>query len=148
MYLSSGPSFKKRDLYEKFDKKKINIPISIYRDKYEAQSLKDFCGDIFFYCVYLIILDIIQNNITFVLPTDCDEFCTIGTRMYEGELFEELYKRNIFDGIDFVASEMKGYNIVCTYYTKSKATREKRIVLSKNLRKMFYDNINSGKKYY
>jgi hypothetical protein len=52
-----------------------------------------------------------------------------------------------FNGIDFLQSNFKGYQIYM-FYKKGMQWLEKPIFINKKLKDMFYDKINNGAVYY
>jgi hypothetical protein len=94
----------------------------------------------------LIILDIINNNITFVLPTVHKE-AMIHVKQFMGETFRHMYNMGKFNDIDYLMSNFKGYQIYYRYQYKG-GYREKPIYINSALKKIFIDNINKGKQYY
>ena len=58
-----------------------------------------------------------------------------------------MYQKGSFQGIDFLASNFKGYQIRFQYDSNT-GIREKTIYINDKIKKIFYDNINQGKVYY
>lgn len=69
MKLKTGYCFNASDLFYKFDIKLITTHHSILKEKYKTREKREMAVKVFLYAIYLILLDIIQNNVTFVLPT-------------------------------------------------------------------------------
>lgn len=105
-----------------------------------------FCSKVLLYCMYLILKDIIENNVTFMFPTEPMESC-IQVKSFSGEQFQNMYSKGKFAGIDFLSSNFTGYQLYYRYKTKA-GFKEKPIYISKNLKDKFYENINNGKVYY
>ena len=61
--------------------------------------------------VDLVLLDIIKNNITFEFPMTGGYSASIYVKCFQDEDFRKLYSGGKFLGIDFIASEFKGYQI-------------------------------------
>lgn len=146
MYYKTGYCFTAKDLFDNFNAKQITIPTEIFTKKYGCRSKKDLCAKMLTYCFYLIILDIIENNATFVLPTKNRE-ANIYVKQFSGEVFKNMYRKGKFFGVDFLNSNFKGYQIYFQYSHK-KELREKPIYINSKLKEMFYENINNGKQYY
>ena len=68
MRYKTGFCFTSRDLFENWDWCKLGIKNEVYYKKYQHKSLDYFLAQIFLYFMFLVLLDIIENNVTFVLP--------------------------------------------------------------------------------
>lgn len=143
MRYKSDYCFVTKDLYDNFNVKEISLKKHCSKDK----SKKEMIASILMYCLYLIILDIIKNNITFVLPLFGDQEACFYVKSFNGDTFKTMYNGGCFSGIDFLNSNFKGYQIYFQYTYKG-GVREKPIYISNNLKSMFYENINQGKQYY
>ena len=146
MFYKTGYCFTSRELYDTLNLKLLNISTKIVR-KYKMDCLQDLCGAVLTYCLYLIILDIIENNITFVLPLFGNREACFYVKMFDGEDFQKAYKAGKFLGIDFLSSNFKGYQIYFQYKYNG-GWREKPIYINHTLKDKFYENINNGKQYY
>ena len=71
----------------------------------------------------------------------------LSVKCYEGEAFQNMYRKGCFNGIDYLASNFKGYRLMFQYEAKGDI-REKSIYINDALKQKFYDNINKGKVYY
>lgn len=116
-------------------RKKINERVEVY------------CGRVLTYCFYLILLDIIENNVTFNLPLMGKRDACLQVKSFEGDLLKRMVQKGKFRGIDLVQSFFKAYQVYYRYKTNSEY-REKPIYISYNLKNLFYEKINSGKQYY
>ena len=83
-----------------FDLKSLNVPTTLVR-KLKMDCLQDLCGAVLTYCLYLIILDIIENNVTFVLPMHKNGVrkANISVKCIDGERFQKMYQKGSFQGI-------------------------------------------------
>lgn len=146
MYYKTGFCFVAKDMYDTFNLKQLKIKRDTVTKKYGCHSKQDFCGSVLLYCFFLILLDIIENNVTFVLPTRGKD-AKIHVRSYSGDDFKRAYSKGKFAGIDFLESDFTGYQLEYRYKT-SLGERYKPIYISKNMKDRFYELINEGKKYY
>ena len=138
--------FTSMDLFDSKYKKKLGINMKHVR-AYKQDMIKELCSQIFTYFFYLVILDIIENNVTFVLPLFGDQEACIYVKMFEDEKFQRMYSKGVFSGIDFLKSGFKGYRLYLQYTYKG-GIREKPMYISNNLKNIFYENINNGKQYF
>lgn len=140
--------FTSQDIYDTAYKSKLGVNMKHVR-AYKQDMIKELCSQIFTYFFYLVILDIIENNVTFVLPMHKNGVrkANISVKCIEGETFQKMYQKGSFQGIDFLASNFKGYRLMFQYDSNT-GIREKTIYINDKIKKIFYDNINQGKVYY
>ena len=98
------------DLFKFFDTTKTSITFTLSR-KYKAEHQRKLCSEIFSYTMYLIILDIIDNNCTFVLPLYNNRNASIYAKPIKGEAFKQARQRGAFSGIDMLATNFTGYQL-------------------------------------
>ena len=137
--------FTSQDIYDTAEKSKLGINMNHVR-AYKQDMIRELCSQIFTYFFYLVVLDIIENNVTFVLPA-------VGRKAYiyvkpiTGEKFEYLYRMGTFDGLDYLKTNFTGYRLMYQYQT-SKEIKEKPIYISKELKQRLFKNANEGMVYY
>jgi len=134
------------ELYETINPAKWNVTETLaqnnnYRNRYVL------CGYVLVYFFYLVFLDIIKNNVTFEFPMTGGYSASLYVKCFQDEDFTRLYSLGKFFGIDFIASEFKGYQIFYQWRCYKKI-REKPVYITNNLKNWFYSNINQGKQYY
>jgi hypothetical protein len=117
MFYKTGYCFTSKELFDTFNLKLLNIPTTIVR-KLKMDCLQDLCGAVLTYCLYLIILDIIENNVTFALPLFGNREACFYVKTFDGENFQKAYQAGKFKGIDFLNSNFRGYQIYFEYKYK------------------------------
>lgn len=147
MHYKTGFCFTARDLFEGWNWLQLGIKKDVYYHKYKYKSLDYFLGCIFLYFMFLVLLDIIENNVTFVLPLKGNRHAMIHVKVFDGEKFQKLYAGGKFMGIDFLSSLFKGYQLFFVYNYKG-GEREKPIYINQKMKELFYSYINNGKEYY
>ena len=93
--------FTNKDLYENFKWESLNLPPKLTKQKHKDTRI-EYVTDVFMYCFNLILLDIIENNATFVLPLFGKKEACFYVKKYEGELFKKMYRSGCFSGIDYL----------------------------------------------
>ena len=136
-----------KDLFETFNKKQLKIKREVVQKKYGVNKRQALCASVFIYCMYLIILDIIKNNITFVLPLFNGKNAFIYMKPVRGEDFKKARQRGAFAGIDILASNFTGYQLTYEWEAPS-GIRNKPAYISRQFKDMLYENINKGKQYF
>lgn len=137
-------AFSTEDLYAGLNNKllKNKWVKNRYKDK------KQLAARIFKDCFYEILLDIIDNNVTFVLPLKYGNYAEIYMKQFADDAFKRLYKYGKFKNIDFVLSQFTGNELVYKYNTQSIGMKEKPIYVSKDLKEKIEKYTNEAKQYY
>lgn len=138
--------FTAKDLYETTNPSKWNVT-DVLAQEHGHRDRYTLCGYVLVYFFYLVLLDIIKNNITFEFPMTGGYSASIYVKCFQDEDFRKLYSGGKFLGIDFIASEFKGYQIFYQWRCHNKI-REKPIYINNKLKRWFYSQINNGKQYY
>ena len=147
MNYKTGFCFNSKDLFEGWNWKQLGIKSSVYYNKYKFKCLEYFIAAVFLHYMYFVLMDIIENNTTFVLPLIGNRHACIQVKVFEEEEFQRLYRGGKFMGIDFLSSLFKGYQLYFRYNYRG-GEREKPIYINNKIKELFYSYINSGKQYY
>lgn len=115
--------------------------------KNRFRDRKQLAADIFKDCFYEILLDIIENNTTFVLPLKYGNYAEICMKQYTEDEFKKLYQYGKFKNIDYVLSQFTGNEIIYRYNTHM-GYKEKPIYVNKELKKLIEKHTNEAKQYY
>lgn len=140
--------FRTADFYKKFNTRKLKIKKNVCLKTYGCHLRNDFCVKVFLLLMCLIILDIIENNITFVVPLKNNKDAFISVKPIIGKELQHIKQVGGMVGIDLLCSNFVGYHMFYQYRIKDGTLKYKPMYISKDLKKMFYDNINKGKVYY
>ena len=147
MNYKTGYCFTSRDLFENWNWLSLGISHDVYYKKYHCKSLDYFIGQVFLFFMYQVLLDIIHNNVTFVLPLKGNRHAMIHVKVFDGDQFQKMYAGGRFMGIDFLSSLFKGYQLYFSYNYRE-GEREKPIYINDKMKELFYGYINSGREYY
>lgn len=140
-------AFSAEDLYIDLDDKFLKGERAQFRTERRYGTRRRHAAAIFEQCFYEILLDIIENNVTFVFPLLHGNYAEIHITTIEDEKFKELYKQGRFQNIDFVASEFSTSRLEFLYRFRGKTVKIP-ITLRKELGKLLVQRVNEGKKYY
>lgn len=135
------------DLFSTFNSRALKFPRKL-TDKYGAKNKKHLCVQVFNLTILLILLDIIQNNITFALPLFNQRHGVIYMQPIVGERLKEIRQNNGLPEIDLLSSNFTGYRLTFQFKSKAGEMKEKLIYVSSELKKMITDKVNQGKQYY
>lgn len=110
-----------------------------------TQRHKDiFAGKVFMYFMYILLLDIIHNGITFRLPVRSDAFIEMYT--VSDDDFVKARQNGAFHHVDYLESNFTGNYLQFRYKLKAD-WRRKTIYVSNVLKRIITDYTNKGKKY-
>ena len=147
MYYNTGYCFSAYDLFETFNKKQLKIKRDTVQKKYGVNKKQMLCASVLVYCFYLILLDIIENNVTFVLPLFNNKQASIYARPVMGDEFKKARRKGAFADIDILTSNFTGYQLTFSWQTKY-GYRYKPVYINKRFKDVFIKHINEGKQYY
>lgn len=147
MNYKTGYCFTSRDLYDGWDCSQVGVKRKIYREKYKWRLVEDMFGAIFLYFMSMVLMDIIENNVTFALPLKGNRHAMIHVKVFDGDQFQRMYAGGKFVGIDFLSSLFRGYQLFF-HYNYREGERDKPIYINNKMKERFYAHINAGKEYY
>lgn len=142
MNYATGYAISANELFTRF---KLDYIKNHTFEHFKENSKKKVAARVFIYGFYLIIKDIIENNITFLLPTPFQSFIEMG--VYEGEQFKEARQNGAFPEVDFLASNFKAYRLQYRFALKSGRWFIKNIYVHKKLKDIITKNTNNGVRY-
>lgn len=135
------------DFFRKFNKKKIKLLKKEFCKAYKADDKQELSAKVFTYCLYLIMLDIINNNVIFALPSVFGNDSEIAMKTFQDEEFKKVYRLGKFNDIDFLQSGFKGYQIFYNYESNGNV-KEKPIYINHKLKDIITKKVNNGKIYF
>lgn len=145
MNYALGYSFSLKDIYEKLELNRLQIK---YKDLPEGiLDKRDLCRKMFADCMWLVLNDIIDNNVTFELPKMGKRRSNIHMHRITGKEFAYARRNGqIFKDVDFLKSGFSGYALQYDMYTGD-YSKSKRIHVSNNLKDKITQHTNEGKQY-
>lgn len=148
MAINLSHCFHPYDLYETFNATGLKIKRTVVQEKYGCNKKRKLCASVLIYFFYLIICDILENNVTFELPLFNNRLAFISVKPIMGEDFKLARQRGAFGDVDILMSNFTGYQFNYSWQTKSGRYRYKPVYLSKKFKDVFVKYINEGKQYY
>lgn len=126
-----------------------NVPMTITDKKWSwfigkyghTSSYGDAVSDPFKYCIAFILYKIINDKVRFKIPYAKNGY--IDFEIVQGEEFTKQRQNGRFKDIDFIESDFTGYSLKYYFDTKS-YQKSYPIYLGGELRRLFYNKINSG----
>lgn len=143
---ATGCAFNISDLFINFPFKKLKITCKKCKEINNDEHRNMLVQKIFKENFKLIINDIIDNNVTFELPTGSRK-CDIHMQTIYGEEFKRLRRAGKWKNVDFLKSLFTGNQLGLFMYSPKRPPRVKNIYLNKELRDKIDENTNNEKTY-
>lgn len=145
MILAVGAAFNSDNLIYnlKWDKLKLTCAqcVKSIGDAHRDRTVKK----IFRECIKLVIEDVIENNVTFWLPTGSRK-CNIHMMRTTGDDFKNLRRHGKWRDVDLLSSYFTGYQLGFFMYG-NRTPRTKRIYLNKYYKDRITEYTNQGRGY-
>lgn len=145
MNYSVGCAFGIKELFMNFPYKKLKVTCEDCQRINNNPHRDVLVKKIFKECLKLVINDIIDNNITFNLPTGARK-CDIHMKKVQGKAFKNLRRFGKWRDVDFLESYFTGYELGFYMYGKV-SPRIKTIYVNKAYKNRITENTNKGKQY-
>lgn len=114
---------------------------------YKYKNRKELAANIFRDCFHQIILDIINNNVTFVMPLRYGKYGELSMQQITDEEFKKAYLKGAFNYLDYVKTNFTG-NRLCYRFKSRGRMRSKPLYVDRELRDLITNYTYEGKQYY
>lgn len=145
MNYAVGHSFNVDEMFMNFPYKKLKLTCEDCKRINGNKDRDTLVKKIFRDSVKVILNDIIDNNVTFILPTN-KGIADIHVRRTCGEDFKKARKRGKWKNVDFLSSNFSGNELVLSM-KHNVFSKEKIIYVDKNLKSKITENTNNGMQY-
>jgi hypothetical protein len=145
MNYAVGHSFNVDEMFMNFPYKKLKLTCEDCKRINGNKDRDALVKKIFRDSVKVILNDIIDNNVTFILPTN-KGIADIHVRRTYGEDFKKARKRGKWKNVDFLSSNFSGNELVLSM-KHNVFSKEKIIYVDKNLKSKITENTNNGMQY-
>lgn len=136
MNYATGCAFNQDEMFMNFDKQRL-------KSVKDRGLIRKIARD----AIKLVLSDIIDNNVTFQLPTGSRK-SDIHMSRVSGEDFTKARQNGKFQDVDFLTSNFSGYQLTLNMYDiEGKPTRSKPIYLNKEYKNKIINYTNQGKQY-
>ena len=142
---ATGYAFNVTELFENFNNKRLSISSSDLKKTVGYQDKDELVLQIFLYAIKVILLDIIQNNVTFKFPTKRE--CYLNIVRTSGEEFKQARRNGKWLDVDYLKSDFSGNQMQFMFIANEREIK-KPVYLSSNLKDMITENTNNGMVYY
>ena len=113
MNYATGYAFNSKDMFANFPIDKLIISRDDCKRLFNTFDRRMVAIRIFLYAVKIILLDIINNNVTFRVPTN--KPCELYIKRTHGEKFKQARRNGKWMDVDYLASNFSGYQMDFTY---------------------------------
>lgn len=145
MNYATGAAFNLDNIVEKLNLNKLKVTQKECLENNGDEHRRKLCKKIFREALKLILNDIIDNNITFELPTT-GRPSSFYVKRTQGEDFIKARRKGKWQDVDFIESNWSGYQLSYSMKTRN-TTFEKPIYLDRKLKNKLTENVNKGKQY-
>ena len=142
-----GHTFSAQDIFHNFPIKKLKMNYDDVKEIYSDGDKRSLSASIFTKGMQLIIEDIIENNVHFLLPTAGSNEAYLYMKKTSGNDFKKAFKNGKWRDIDFLASNFTGYQLALTIKSKKRPEKEKSIYLGYKHKDRISELTNQGKRY-
>lgn len=146
-HFAMGHTFSANDLFHNFPIKKLKMTYDDVKEIYSDGDKRSLSASIFMKGMQLIINDIIENNVYFLLPNVVSNEAYLYMKKTSGEQFKRAFKRGKWKDVDFLTSNFTGYQLALRITSKKRADKEKPIYLGYKYKDRITELTNEGKKY-
>ena len=149
MNYSTGCAFNLDEVFYNFDRKKLKFNYKQCKKLINSNDKNELIKRIFLDNVEMVLDDIIDNNVTFELPTGSGRRTLLRMKRYDDEQFKKLRRREKFADVDFLSSNFAGYQIgLDMYYKDGRPSLSKPVYVDKKRKEKITENTNNGKQYF
>lgn len=141
-----GCAFSLNEIFANFNCKKLKFSCKESVDYFQDAHRDRVSARIFRDCLQMVFEDMVENSITFKLPTGSRPSCMY-IRKVEGQLFKEARQNGRFADIDFIASNFAAFEPVLQM-GNTMTCRIKHIYFDKALKEKLIKYTNEGRQYY
>lgn len=142
-----GHTFSARDLFHNFPIDKLKMDYDTVKRVYPDGDKRSLSASIFTKGMQLIVEDIIENNVHFLLPTLGTAESYMYMKKTSGNDFKRAFKRGKWRDIDFLTSNFTGYQLSMSVKSKKRPEKEKLIYLGYKHKDRITELTNEGKRY-
>lgn len=142
-----GHTFSAKDLFHNFPIEKLKMDYDTVRSIYSDGDKRSLSASIFTKGMQLIIEDIIENNVHFLLPTLGSSEAYLYMNKTSGSDFKKAFKRGKWRDVDFLTSNFTGYQLSLKVKSSKRPEKDKSIYLGYKHKDRITELTNEGKRY-
>lgn len=142
-----GHTFSTKDLFYNFPIDKLKMDYNAVRSIYSDGDKRSLSASIFAKGMQLIVEDIIENNVHFLLPTLGSSESYLYMKKTSGNDFKRAVRNGKWRDVDFLTSNFTGYQLAMSVKSPKRPEKEKSIYLGYKHKDRITELTNEGKRY-
>ena len=142
-----GHTFSAQEIFHNFPINKLKIDYDTVKKIYSDGDKRSLSASIFNKGMQLIIEDIIENNVHFLLPTLGSNESYLYMKKTSGKDFKNAFKKGKWNDVDFLTSNFTGYQLALSVKSPKRPEKEKPIYLGYKHKDRITELTNEGKRY-
>lgn len=142
-----GHTFSSQELFHNFPINKLKMDYDTVKKIYSDGDKRSLSASIFNRGMQLIVEDIIENNVHFMLPTTGSNEAYLYMKKTSGDNFKKAVRRGKWRDVDFLSSNFSGYQLALSIKSKKRPEKEKPIYLGYKHKDRITELTNEGKRY-
>lgn len=142
-----GHTFSTKDLFYNFPIDKLKMDYNTVRSIYSDGDKRSLSASIFAKGMQLIVEDIIENNVHFLLPTLGSSESYLYMKKTSGNDFKKAVRNGKWRDVDFLTSNFTGYQLSMFVKSTKRPEKEKSIYLGYKHKDRITELTNEGKRY-
>ena len=142
-----GHTFSSREIFHNFPIDKLKMDYDTVRKIYSDGDKRSLAASIFNKGMQLIVEDIIENNVHFLLPTLGNNESYLYMKKTSGQNFKNAVRKGKWRDVDFLTSNFTGYQLALSVKSKKRPEKEKPIYLGYKHKDRITELTNGGKRY-
>ena len=142
-----GHTFSAQEIFHNFPINKLKIDYYTVKKIYSDGDKRSLSASIFTKGMQLIIEDIIENNVHFLLPTLGSNESYLYMKKTSGKDFKNAFKKGKWNDVDFLTSNFTGYQLALSVKSPKRPEKEKPIYLGYKHKDRITELTNEGKRY-
>lgn len=143
---ATGAALNLSEIFINFPLKKLKLSCNKCKELINTRHRDKLAQQIFKENLKMVLNDVIDNNVTFQLPTGSRK-CEIHMQTIKGEDFKHLRRKGKWRNVDFLKSLFTGNQLGLYMYSPKRPPRVKNIYVNKELRDKIDNYTNNGKTY-
>lgn len=142
-----GHTFSAQEIFHNFPIGKLKMDYNKVKEIYTDGDKRSLSASIFTRGLQLIIEDIIENNVCFLLPNLGVKEMFLYMDKKQGDEFKQAVRRGKWKDVDFLTSNFTGYQLALVIKNKKKPEKKKTIYLDYKHKDRITQLTNEGKRY-
>ena len=142
-----GHTFSSQDIFHNFPIQKLKMDYDTVKKIYSDGDKRSLSASIFTKGMQLIVEDIIENNVHFLLPTLGSSEAYLYMNKTQGKDFKNAFKKGKWNDVDFLTSNFTGYQLALSVKSNKRPEKTKPIYLGYKHKDRITELTNEGKRY-